>query len=396
LFKNVKQMKLLSKFGTTAVDGLCITFFSILLIALTIWVLSPASPNKPVVAPLPQVSTVIAGPAKWTQTIHVSGTLVARDEIAIGTSLQGQRVIRVLVEAGDVIQKGQLLAELENTGQSTQVRQAEAALKNTQAEMREKEIVHKEAQENFQRIEPLGAGPVSAQQIDERRAQAGATLASLQATQAEVESALAHLAESRDQMSKTQIRAPSAGLILERSAHAGALAGAEPLFRLVNAGQIEFDGEISEADLAFMRLGTSAMVSVTGQPMTFAGHVRLMSPRIDPQSRLGKIRIALLEAHDVFRTGAFAQAQLDLGRRTLAIALPLRAVSMDDVGRASVMLVKGDGKIVHRDVVIGIHAGDQVEIVSGLHVGERVVATALAFVRHGDVVAVASEKDRAP
>ncbi|PHV16685.1 efflux RND transporter periplasmic adaptor subunit [Janthinobacterium sp. BJB303] len=364
-----------------------------MLALLTVWALWPAQSSAPSSTPPIQVGVVVASPAEWIQTTRISGTLVARDEIAIGTALQDQRVVRVLVEMGDTVRQGQLLAELESTGLMAQVSQAEAALSSARATLRERRATHREAQASFQRIEPLGIGTVSAQQVDERRAQAESALASLQVARADIDQALARLAESRSQLGKTRVHAPADGLIVERGARAGALASGEPLFRLVRSGQLELEAEIAEGDLARVRQGTAAHVSVAGQPGPIAGHVRLVTPRIDPQSRLGKIRIVLADPHSELRTGAFALAQLELGRKSLAVALPSRSVTITDKGQASVMLVHDDGKVIRRQVTVAMCGTDLMEIRSGLKTGERVVATASAFLRDGDVVSIVDKKD---
>ena len=115
------------------------------------------------------------------------------------------------------------------------------------------------------------------------------------------------------------------------------------------------------------------------------GTLRLVAPKVDARSRLGRVRIALSDSQ-LLRVGTYAQATLGLERRKLDVTLPARAVSVIDTNLASVMQVDDKGIIVRRMVTTGRRSGALLEITSGLQAGERVVANASAFVREGDVV----------
>ncbi|VVN65244.1 Macrolide export protein MacA [Pseudomonas fluorescens] len=325
-------------------------------------------------------------------SVRVNGTLVAREEIAISSSVPEQRVAEVKVEEGDSVQAGQLLARLETQGLDAQVRQALATWTRARAAVGQQEAVAVEAQASFKRIEPLGgSGTVSEQQLDERRAQADAATASLRAARAEVDQAFAQLADARHQRSKADIHAPFAGVIAERAARTGSLSGGDPMFLLIREGLIEFEGEVAETDLVDIAPGQTLSVQIAGISSAMEGTVRRVVPKVDARSRLGRVRIAL-NYSPVLRTGTYAQATLNLEQRTLNVALPVRAFSIIDANRASVMQVNDEGIIARRMVTTGRRSGDLLEITSGLQAGERVVANASAFVREGDVV-IASAAD---
>lgn len=349
-----------------------------------------AWPGKPPAAaaeaPL-QVGTATAAPATLARPLRLSGVLVAREDIAIGTALQEQRVAEVHAEVGDVVRRGQPLARLEADGVQAQLRQAEAALARARAALRQQQALDEEARASLQRIEPLGrSGSVSAQQVDEQRARAATATASLQAARAEVEQARAQLADSRSQRGKADILAPADGVVAARMARVGALAGAEPLFRLIQDGAIEFDGEASAAELALLDPGMPVRVAVEGLPADLEGEVRLLTPEVDARTRLGRVRIALRRAEGL-RAGGYAEARLALPPLVLALALPARAVAVAADGEASVMRVDAAGQVTRRVVVPGRRGGGVLEILAGLQPGERVVLDAAAFVHEGDVVA---------
>jgi HlyD family secretion protein len=368
------------------------TCIFLLLVSMGAWLLWPVSEPVARVTPPQRVSTVTAVPAMFDRTVQVNGTLVAREEIAISSSLPEQRVAEVIVEEGDRVQAGQLLAQLETQGLDAHVRQAQAAWAGSRAAVGQQEAVTVEARASFKRIEPLGgSGTVSEQQVDERRAQADSAAASLRAARAEVDQALAQLAGARHQRSKADIRAPFAGVIVERVARPGALSGGDPMFRLIREGLIEFEGDVAETDLVDIELGQTLRVQIAGIASPMEGTIRRVDPKVNVRSRLGRVRIAL-DYSPLLRAGTYAQATLVLARRKLDVTLPVRAFSIIDASRASVMQVNDEGIIARQIVTTGRRSGDLLEITSGLQAGERVVANASAFVREGDVV-IASAAD---
>lgn len=336
-----------------------------------------------------RVSSAVAGPGVMVRSVRVAGTLVARDEVSIGTALQDQRLAAIHADEGDAVAAGQVLARLETAGLEAQMRQSQAAVARARAAIAQQAAIHAEARASLLRMAPLGrSGAVSEQQIDERRAQEGAAAAGLDAARAEYDQARAQLAEARTQLGKADIRSPAAGIISERGARIGALSGSEPLFRLIRDGQVELDGEVPEHDLPWVSSGLPVRVDVAGIAMPVAGRVRLVAPKVDASTRLGRVRIAL-EPHPDLRAGAYASTRVEVDRPTIAVVVPQRAVSIDAQGVASVMLIGDGGRVTRRVIGAGRRSGDAVEVTSGLKAGDRVVAGASAFVRDGDEVRIA-------
>jgi len=358
---------------------------------------APANPVPAASAQGVRVSTVTAAPATLTQRLRVTGTVTARDEISIGTALQDQRVAAVLVDEGDRVAAGQVLARLETETLRAQARQVEAAVTRARAAIAQQQAFNVEAQANLQRILPLGrSGAVSEQQVDERRAQAGSSAAGLDVARAELAQAEAQLADARSQLSRAEIRAPAAGIISERAARIGALAsGPDPLFRLIRAGQLELDGEVSELDLSSVGVGRPVQVEIAGMADPVEGRVRLVAPKVDPQSRLGRVRVSLPTDPDI-RAGAFARGSILIGDAVAPVTVPRSAVTTDAQGGASVMVVAADGRASRRAVSIGRSDDERIEIAQGLRAGERVVARASAFVRDGDRVQLTETRASAP
>jgi len=300
------------------------------------------------------------------------------------------------VEEGDRVSAGQVLAELETTTLDAQVRQAEAALDRAAALIRQQQALSVEARTSHQRLEQLGGiGAASAQQVDQQRAQARVTQAALAAARAEQAQARAQLADARAQRQKATLRAPVAGVVSERHARVGALSGSEPLFRLIRDNRLELDGEVTESALRALQVGTRVAVQVAGLATPVEGQVRLLAAKVDPASRRGRVRITLA-AEPELRAGSFATSSLELPAQGLSLVLPQRALTFASDEQATVVVLDPEGKASLRQIRVGRRDGSQVEVLSGLVAGERVVARASAFVRDGDQVRPAEDEALEP
>ena len=193
------------------------------LAALALRAAPAAVAETPQAAPALRVTTVVAGPGTVPIRIAVSGSLVGRDEIAIRTPLQDQRIAAVLVEEGDWVRRP-AAGHAGNGYPDAQLRQAQATLGRARAQVQQQEALNAEAQTQLRRISPLvRSGSVSAQQIDQQQAQARSSAAALAAARAEQEQARAGWRRHR-RNATSALLAPADGIVSERHARAGALA----------------------------------------------------------------------------------------------------------------------------------------------------------------------------
>lgn len=321
---------------------------------------------------MPLVTVLIPGRSEVTRTISFTGTINARDETAIGVEGEGARIAAVLVEAGDRVKRGQLLVRLDNSVAQPQLRSIEAALEEARAS------AALAAAEARRADDVAASGALSAQEIERRRSAAVSA-------EAKVRVAAAQLAESRARLARTEIRAPSDGTILTRDAEVGQLATAASgaLFRLGRGSAIEMRGVVAEQDLPALAPGQPAAVRITGVEQPFEGKVRLIGAVIDPQTRLGSVRIDL-PSDAVLRPGAFARAEVFVSRDQRPV-LPQTALLADERGNY-VLVVGGGDKVERRNVQVAGTRNDGVVVASGLTGSERVVTTAGAFLREGEQV----------
>jgi RND family efflux transporter MFP subunit len=340
-----------------------------------------SSPNAP--APgaaadqdLPLVSVLTPRFQSVSANVTFTGTISARYDMPIGTEGDGGRIVAVLVEAGDRVKQGQVLARLDPSVVSAQVNQLAATVDQAVAQAALSEAEYQRAKG------VVAAGALSAEEIERRRA-ASIT----DAARAKV--AAAQLAEAQARLGRTQIRAPSEGLVLTRTAEVGqtAMPGGEPLFRLASGSEIEMRGQIAEQDLASVQVGQPANVYLTGIAEPFKGTVRLLGAVIDPATRLGDIRIELVP-HPSLRPGAFARAQVRVSEAE-RVVLPQTAVLADAQGNY-VLIVNDKDETERRGVHVSDTTTDGFVIDSGLKGGERVIGTAGGFLRPGEKVKVAA------
>ena len=342
-----------------------------------------------------RVTVVRAAPADMAQTLRLSGTLSAREDIAVSTPLQGLKIVAVYADASDTVKRGQVLAQLEDVNADSQLRQTEAQLARAKAQLRSQQAAAAEAAATLKRYRPLAeADALSRQELDQQKSAAATAAANVEAAKADIAQLQAQLKDSRNQRSKTQIVAPAGGVIAKRNAEAGALTGPDDaLFHIIKDGTVELAADAGADELPLLQNGAQAQVSVRGRDEAVGGTVRLVPPEIDSSTRLGKVRITLAHSDGLY-TGTYGEANIRLPSYRAAAALPETAVSFDSEGKASVLAVDGNGRVSRVAVTAGRKQGGMVEIVSGLENGRAVVRRALAFVNEGDTVKAVEEKGK--
>lgn len=341
-----------------------------------------------------RVTVVRAAPADMAQTLRLSGTLSAREDIAVSTPLQGLKIVAVYADAGDTVKRGQVLAQLEDVNADSQLRQTEAQLARAKAQLRSQQAAAAEAAATLKRYRPLAeADALSRQELDQQKSAAATAAANVEAAKADIAQLQAQLKDSRNQRGKTQIVAPADGVIAKRNAEAGALTGPDALFHIIKDGTVELAADAGADELPLLQNGARAQVSVRGRNEAVGGTVRLVPPEIDSSTRLGKVRITLARSDGLY-TGTYGEANIRLPSYRAAAALPETAVSFDSEGKASVLAVDGNGRVSRVAVTAGRKQGGMVEIVSGLANGRAVVRRASAFVNEGDTVKAVEEKGK--
>lgn len=345
------------------------------------------------------VSFIAATREQIVETILVDGTLVAREEIMIGPELEGLRIVEILVEEGDRIEAGQVLARLDRSMLDVSLAQSDAALARAQATVSQArsmivqaEAADVEASASLERARSLARnGFTSIETLDQRIAASRGAAARLTAAQDALAVALAEQRQTEAQrrelelrVARTEVKAPRGGIVSRRTGRIGAVPsmGADALFRVIAEGQIELEAEIPESRIAAIRAGQKVRVEVAGVPM-IEGRIRLMPAEVDRATRLARMRVELIDAPEL-RIGQFARGVVETGRRD-AITLPFSAVLFEQ-NRASVQRVN-DGRVETREVRLGSAVAGRIEVREGVRAGDRLVLRAGPFLRDGDAIA---------
>ncbi|KFN49184.1 efflux RND transporter periplasmic adaptor subunit [Arenimonas composti] len=311
--------------------------------------------------------------------IAASGEIAAWEEMALGVEVGGQRIAKVLVEVGDEVAAGQPLLQLDTRSLEMQVRMAEAAL--AQADANLEVAVANAARGRRLKEEQLIAASDADQLI------AGELTA-----RAQRQTALAQLENARLQLGFATLRAPYAGTISARSVQPGqvAMAGTE-LLRLIRDNRLEWRAELPEADLVRITPGTAVRLrDNVGDAVE--GRVRTVAPALDARSRTGTV-YADLPQPGALRAGMFAAGEFTLGSAP-ALTVPDTAVVERDGHRYLFVLADGD-RVAQRRVETGTRSGGLVEVRSGLQGDERVVTEGAGFLSEGDRVRVVDAADAA-
>lgn len=303
-------------------------------------------------------------------TFSASGLLVPREEAAVGSELAGYRVADVLFEEGAFVKKGQPLARLDPGLLQAKIAQAAASVEQAKAQAAQ-------ARSEAARVAGLdGTGILSDEQINSRRTQAKSADAAVAVVEAQ-------LNDLRTQEGRMVILAPVAGTVLQRSVRQGDIASpSQVMFRIARDGLIELDAEVPEDALARVAIGDKVTVALPSGT-ELAGTVRLVSPRVDPQTKLGRVRVKLPRAAEL-RAGGYARAEFTRVA-TPVLAAPEKAVLFEATG-PMIIVIGANNRAQRVSIKTGARADGFVAIEQGPPVGTRIALGGGAFLLDGDLV----------
>jgi RND family efflux transporter MFP subunit len=322
------------------------------------------------------LTVTTARPQKTTLPIRLTanGNVAAWQEAIISSESNGLRLAEVYVNVGDVVKKGELLAQFNADTVNADVAQARAALIEAQA-------MAAEARANAERARSIeNTGALSAQQVSQY-------MTAEQTANARIASARAALNTQDLRLKYTKVIAPDAGVISARSATVGVVAapGTE-LFRMIRQGRLEWRAEITAPELRNVKIGASAIVkAANGSELT--GKVRMVAPTIDPQTRSALVYVDLppnTGKQPPFKAGMFASGQFELGTSE-AMTVPQQSVAVRD-GFSYVFKLNNDQRVSQIKVQTGRRLGDRIEVLGGLQPGTLIVVGGAGFLNDGDLV----------
>jgi HlyD family secretion protein len=315
------------------------------------------------------VSVAYAAFATFTPQVSLSGEVRPRNDLYVYAPSAGVRILELLVDAGEQVTAGQPLARLDTALATAQLSAAQATVAEAQsAQLR--------AADEYARAESIAdSGALSREAIEQRGAAASAAAARLAAAEAQ-------LAEVQARLQGGFVRAPVAGLVIERSAKLGAPAEGQALFRIAGGGALEAAVQVAESDvLALPQQASATFNLVDGSQVT--GRLIRLPAAIDSRTRTGEAVFALPADRRV-RAGMYVRGEATLEERR-ALAVPASAVLFSE-GAPYVFVIDGQDVARRTAVSIGARSGDQIEILGGLTEGQRIAASGGAFLQDTDLV----------
>ncbi|MBL8350779.1 MAG: efflux RND transporter periplasmic adaptor subunit [Burkholderiaceae bacterium] len=336
------------------------------------------APKAAASPPPPPAALTVQTVAPQRQTLQTSlaasGSVQARDELAIGSDAGGVRLLEVTADVGARVKRGQLLARGDDTQLLAQLAQQDAQVRQARADALQ-------AQANLDRAESVkDAGVYSTEALQTRRTAAEAAAARL-------ELALAQRRELDARLAQTRVHAPADGVIARRTATVGTVMqpGVE-LFRLIRGGQVEWRAELPDTALGQVEPGARVRLRVDAV-RTVEGRVRVVAPTVDARTRNGTVHVDL-PAGTPLRPGSHAQGEIEVGQ-VQAWTLP-EAVLLSRDGQPFVYVVGDHGMARAMPVQTGVRRDGRVQVL-GLAPDARVVATGAGFVKDGERVQVAAD-----
>ena len=319
------------------------------------------------------VSVLSAQPATVPDVVEAVGTLRAAQTSQLAAQMMGN-IVEVRVREGDRVQRGQVLAVIDEAQPRAALDRATAADLAAQQEVTASESDFGLAEATLKRYQTLyERKSVSAQEYDEIQARYQATQARREMARAGQAQAKAALQQARTALGYTHIVAPFDGLLTEKKADMGTLASpGMPIFTVEDLRHYRLEANVNESDLRYVRQGQAAPVLVDSlDDRQLRGKVIEIVPAADPASRSFLVKVEM-PSDPALRSGLFGRAQFARGERSVLL-IPRTAVV--ERGQLQGIYVLDQNRIAGlRYVTLGRPAAGQVEVLAGLQPGETLVA----------------------
>ncbi len=324
------------------------------------------------------VETVMPSQESIGNTLSAEGTISAKDVANVSAKVNGVAIESVLVEEGQRVKAGQVLAIFDSDAVEQQVLQAEADVAEAQATLAN-------ASADAARVLPLlDIDAISKQEADRYRTSELRAKASLQASKA-------RLSNQRLNLDNANVVAPVSGVISGKMAEVGMVAGGEPLFTIIKNGVLEWRADIDPKLIGEVSVGTPVKVSLPNN-QSVMGEVSRIAPTADNNRQI--TIYASLSANTAARAGMYQTGEFLIGSASMQ-TVPNAAIVSND-GYDYVMLVTGiktqnnktNGRIKQQRVTLGERLGDSVAIKEPLPSESRVVKQGGSFLNDGDLVRI--------
>jgi RND family efflux transporter MFP subunit len=289
------------------------------------------------------------------------------------TPLVSGRVTRVGAELGQVVQRGQMVAQVF----SSELAEAQTRYVSARAELG----AHEQELARTEKLVDIGAA--SRQELERIHAEHTARRADLESAESRLRllglsaAAVEVLAPGKGQGATVDVPAPMAGVVTERTAHVGLnLDQTTPLLTVTDLSTVWVVVDVYEKDFSHVTVGSAAQITTHAYPdRTIEGRVSYIDPQVSPETRTAKARIEVPNPRGDLRLGMYAEALFRSGGGASMPMVPRAAVQ--NVGDRTVVYLVDPAKpatFIEREVRLGSAAGDQVAVLSGVQAGDVVVS----------------------
>ncbi|MEX2263729.1 MAG: efflux RND transporter periplasmic adaptor subunit [Bryobacteraceae bacterium] len=329
------------------------------------------------------------------EEILLTGSLKAKEQVDVTPKAAG-RVEKLLVQVGDAVKQGDLIAVLEDAELQQQVNRAVAAQAVAKASSAQRKAELKNAQADSQRAEVLfKSGLIPRQEMESRQTAFQVVQAQVQLAAAQEQQAEAEMNELKIRLAQTRIYSPMDGHVARRFVDVGALvAPSNPIVNLVNLSTMVTLANVPEREVGKLRVGNQATVTMDafGEQKYF-GRVARISPVLDAATRSAMVEVEVPNPDGALKAEMFARVMLDLASTRQAVTIPREALVYRGQ-QPGVYVLQGD-RPVFRNVETGMTQGREVEITANLEAGTTIVSRGASMLGEGDRIRIADGAENA-
>lgn len=354
------------------------------------WWFKPKAETKPYI-------TATATQRDMQQSVLADGQLSASKQVSVGAQASGQ-IKRLLVELGDSVKQGQLVAEIDSLTQQNELKNAEAALKNVQAQRTSKLATLTNYRATLSRQKAMLEKNLTS------RADYDSALTNVQATEADIQSLEAQIVQAQITVNTAQVNlgytriiSPIDGTVVAAPVEEGqtvnAVQSAPTLIKVANLDTMTVKAKISEADVVNVRAGMPVWFTILGQPdKRYNATLRAIEPAPDSintddsTSASSSSSSSSSSAEAIYYYGLFdvanpqhtlrismsAEVHIQTGAAKNTLVIPSSALTLTN-GQYSVQRLTADHQLETRNVKVGMNNNIEAQIVEGLNAGDQVV-----------------------
>ena len=380
----------------------------VLLVAVSAMFVSLHKGNAPAEAPR-SAAVVSVARGNLASALTVAGQFEPYQEVDLHAKVSGY-IRWIKVDIGDRVRQGEVLANLEVPELQDQLQGAQAEVRHSQSEIgrAQSEVVSAQATHTslhaaYTRLQAASKqrpGLIAEQELDDVRskdeeaeAQIGVAKASLNAMQQQLGVSSANSHRVKTLSDYQQIISPFNGVVTMRYADTGSLiqAGTSsdkqsmPVVRVAQSDLLRLRMPVPESDVPYIHVGGDVQITVNSTGRTFIGKIIRFSRALDANTRTMLTEVDVPNPELILSPGMYAETMIQLQQKNDTLTLPAQAV-VQDGEQNYVLVVDSTNHVARRNITLGIQTAYRLEILSGLHAGERVIASGQTSYQSGEVV----------